>query len=78
MSKYKFPMILLVTGAIAILMSVTIAMAQDGGGSVSVRDSNPGNLTEFLSDQATVQFTNIPALPPIKRTKGGSCQTMAR
>lgn len=70
MSKYKFPVILLVTGAIAILMSVTIAMAQDGGGSVSVRDSNPGNLTEFLSDQATVQFTNIPALPANKAYEG--------
>jgi hypothetical protein len=70
MSKYKFPVILLVTGAIAILMSVTIAMAQDGVGSVSVRDSNPGNLNEFLSDQATVQFTNIPALPANKAYEG--------
>ena len=70
MSKYKVPVILLVTGAITILMSVAIALAQGGGGNVTVRDSNPNNFIDLLSDRANIAFTNIPALPADKAYEG--------
>ena len=70
MSRHKVLAILAVVGLIAMLIPLTIALAQGDTGTVTIRDSDPEDVFDKLSDQVTIKFADIPALPPDKAYEG--------
>ena len=63
MSRFKALGILLVVGLIALLISLTVALAQGAHGTVTIRDSDDGNYSDKLSDMAIIDL-NLPPLGP--------------
>ena len=66
MTRYKVLPFLLVVGAVSLLISLTIALAQGGGGTVSIMDSDDTK----LSDQAVIKLTSLPPLGADKAYEG--------
>ena len=70
MSRYKVLPILLVAGLLALVIPLAIAVAQGGGGTVTIRDSDGTNFSDKLSDQSTIVLTGVPALPADQAYEG--------
>ena len=70
MSRHKVLAIIAVVGLIAMLIPLTIALAQGDSGTVTIRDSDPDDVSDKLSDQATIKFADIPVLDPSKVYEG--------
>ena len=70
MTRYKVLPFLLVVGAVSLLISLTIALAQGGGGTVSIMDSDDTDLSDKLSDQAMIKLTSLPPLGADKAYEG--------
>ena len=61
MSRSKVFLIMLVVGLASVLITLTLALAHTGN-TVTIRDSDPDDFSDKLSDMATIQF-QLPALP---------------
>ena len=70
MSRTRLLGVLLVVGLLAVSIPLAIALAQGGSGTVTIRDSNDTNVSEFLSDMAMIKLMGLPALPPDKKYEG--------
>ena len=70
MTRSKVLPILLVVGLLSLLIPLTIALAQGGGGTVTIRDSDDTNYSELLSNMAMITFTDVPAPPKGKAYEG--------
>ena len=62
MSRYKILPLLLVVGLLSILIPLTIALAQGGGGTVRITDSDENDFSGTLSDKAWIELTGLPPL----------------
>ena len=69
MSRSKVLGILLVAGALSLLISLAIALAQGAEGTVTIRDSDDTNFSDKLSDRALIKL-NLPPLPSTQAYEG--------
>ena len=66
MSIRKVLPILLMAGVISLVIPLAMALAQGGGGTTTIRDSDDTN----FSDQSTIVLTDVPALPADQAYEG--------
>jgi LPXTG-motif cell wall-anchored protein len=70
MSRSKVFAILLVVGLLSLLIPLALALAQGGGDTVTIRDSDDTNFSDKLSDKATIMITGAPPLAADKTYEG--------
>ena len=71
MARSKVLAILLVVGLLSLLISLAISFAShDAPNTVTIRDSNDANYSQFLSDMGIIKLTDIKALPSDKVYEG--------
>ncbi len=64
MSRIKVLTALLLAGLFALLIPLSIVLAQDASGTASVQDSDSTEYSNRLSDQLSIELMDLDALPP--------------
>ena len=62
MSRVKFVAVLVTLGLAAILVPVAVVLAQGGGGTVTIMDSDATDYSGTLSDMAMIALSDVPPL----------------
>ena len=70
MSRLKVLTALLLAGLFGLLIPLSIVLAQGGGGTATVRDSDATEFSNKLSDQVWIALTDLPALAPTSAYEG--------